>query len=311
MNEDVAIPTLRQIRAAMAAGGSAPTRRFGQNFLTDAALLQRIVADAEVGEGDLVLEVGPGPGALTAALLRAGGRVVAVEIDAAMIAVLQQLVGAHPRLSVLQDDILAERPAPSAAVRERLRDWGQAGDPPRFTLVANLPYQVASTLLVDLWWHHPPRRAMVTIQREVAERLAARPGTEAYGPLAVMMQLRASVTITRRLAPGAFWPAPKVESACVRLDPIATDPRLQRINSGALSRTAHGVFHARRKQVLNSLQLAFPELTGEQLAAALAAAGIGATRRGEELGRDEILELALAMSPSVASRPSPGAHPFG
>lgn len=298
MSDPPPIPTLEDIRRHLAAASAAPAKRFGQNFLTDARLLAAMVEAAEVGSGDVVLEIGPGPGTLTAALLRAGASVVAIELDAAMRDLLRRLLG-HPRnLALLEGDVLAERPELPAVVRAALdgRPW---------RLVSNLPYQVASTLLVDLFASaQRPEVAVVTVQREVAERLRAGAGTEAYGPLSVMVQARAAVELLRVLPPGCFWPRPNVDSASVRLRPMRFDPPAP----DALGLAVHAAFHARRKGIRKSLDLglrteiADAGARARAIESALAAAGIDATARAESVDVAAHVRLARALSPSLRSQ---------
>lgn len=295
-----AIPSLPSIRGALEARGAKPSRRFGQNFLTDPTLLRRIVADAEVSEGDVVLEVGPGPGALTAALLQAGARVVAVEVDREMRALLAELLGSPAGLEVVPADILSASPALPEAVARALATAMDQSSRPRFLHVANLPYQVAATWLADLVWNSRLDRAVVTIQREVAERLVAAPGTAAYGPLSVMIQLAARATITRKLAPGAFWPAPKVESAVVRITPV--EGPVHGVELSILRETVRGLFFARRKRAARSLTHAFPGLTVAQSEDSLRAAGVDPARRGETLSPVEVVQLARALTEQGAAR---------
>ncbi len=295
---DPSIPKLPAIRAALAARGLSPRKRFGQNFLTDEAILGSMVRAADTKPGDVVLEIGPGPGTLTAALLRAGARVLAVEVDRDMVELLAALIGDHDRLEVHVGDALAERPAPPAAIRRRLEEMGGERG---FSFVANLPYQVAPTLIADLVWELPPRVSVVTVQDEVRERLAAKPGTREYGPLSVMVQLRASVEMMRRLGRHAFWPAPNVESACVRLIPREPDAALVDVPSKLIREVVRGVFHARRKSVRNSLELALAAtVPREVVQEALSAAGVDATRRGETLAPHEMVAVARALRRSIA-----------
>jgi 16S rRNA (adenine1518-N6/adenine1519-N6)-dimethyltransferase len=303
------VPTLPRIRAALEARGLRPDRRFGQNFLTDARLLGQLVDAAEVGPGDAVVEVGPGPGTLTAVLLARGVHVIAVEVDARMVEVLHDLLGSPERLTVVCEDALAgpgALPPGAQAALDRLPGRPAAGGARAWTLVANLPYAVASTLLVDLFWADaPPRRACVTVQREVAERMVARPGTRAYGPMGVLLQLAAAVEVLRRLPPGAFWPRPRVESACVRLAPAA---RPAGVDFALLRDVVRAAFHGRRKRLANSLEIAFRgRLERRDLERLLHEKNLGPNTRGELLAPMELAELARGLAPFVRG-PSSGAE---
>ena len=199
--------TLSEIRAELEARGIRPKHRFGQNFLHDQNQLRRLVAASGVTAGDLVLEVGPGTGTLTETMLDAGCEVVACEIDRDMAAIVRarnaHRMGRAPgMLTVVEADCLDGK---HAVGREVLR----ALDGRTFTLVANLPYQAATPLMATLLERHPECRGQfVTIQREVADRLMAGAGSDAYGPISVSMALLAHVEPVAVLGPGCFWPAP-------------------------------------------------------------------------------------------------------
>lgn len=190
-----------------------PARKaLGQHFLHDRSVLERIVAGAGVGPGQRVLEIGPGPGALTRALLAAGARVWAVEVDERMVGHLR--AQGLPDLRVLHADALA------VDYRELAREAGG-----RFRLVANLPYNISGPLLARLLSQRDAFDALtVMLQREVAERLVAGPGGRNRGGLSVLAQAFCEVRTVVRVAPGAFRPPPRVESRVVRLDVRAAPP---------------------------------------------------------------------------------------
>ncbi|MCC6679520.1 MAG: ribosomal RNA small subunit methyltransferase A [Phycisphaeraceae bacterium] len=229
--------TLRDIQNLLAAHGLRPKKRFGQNFLHDHHHLARILEAAEVSQGDLVVEVGPGTGTLSELLLQAGAKLIAVEVDRDLEPILWQRLGDAAKL--IFDDVLAGKHALSPMLLEAV------GDRP-FKLIANLPYQVASPLLVNLLLQTWMTAAVVMVQREVAERIMATPGGKDYGPLSVMVQATCNVRRVGVLTPTCFWPAPKIESAVIRLDrldqPYSRDLR-------ALSQLLHTLFSKRRKQL--------------------------------------------------------------
>ena len=238
--------TLSEIRAELEARGIRPKHRFGQNFLHDQNQLRRLVAASGVAAGDLVLEVGPGTGTLTETMLDAGCEVVACEIDRDMAAIVRarnaHRMGRAPgMLTVVEADCLDGK---HAVGREVLR----ALDGRSFTLVANLPYQAATPLMATLLERHPECRGQfVTIQREVADRLMAGAGSDAYGPISVSMALLAQVEPVAVLGPGCFWPAPKVTSAMVAVRPRPGPPPAEPWTefAGFVQR----VFGQRRKQL--------------------------------------------------------------
>jgi 16S rRNA (adenine1518-N6/adenine1519-N6)-dimethyltransferase len=230
--------TLSEIRAILAERGLQPRSRLGQHFLHDKNQLKRLVAAAQVNPGDLVLEVGPGTGTLTEALLAAGAEVVTCEIDRGLAAVIADRLGG--RVKLVEGDCLHRGRSLSPALIDALADRS-------FTLVANLPYQVASTLMGVLLVRHPQCRGQfVTIQKEVADRLRARPSTKDYGPLTVLVQALADVKRIANVAPSCFWPQPKVTSSMFALRPRAghgvEDP-------AALGAFVTRLFAARRKQL--------------------------------------------------------------
>ncbi len=237
--------TLTDIQNLLRTHGLLPKKRLGQNFLHDANHMDQVVAAARVGEGHVVLEVGAGTGSLSRRLLDAGARLVAVEIDADLEPILrQQLVEPFGgRVTLVIGDVLTGKHVISLVVLDALASIGAA----KFKLVANLPYNIASPLLVNLAVDHPGMTdAVVMVQREVAARLAAGPGTKVYGPLGVIVQAMCEVELIATLAPTCFWPNPQVESAVIRLTrrsrPLTADPA----RFGAF---IHNVFHTRRKQL--------------------------------------------------------------
>lgn len=231
--------TLAEIKAMLAARGLRPRHRFGQNFLVEPAHLRRLLEAAAVARGDLVLEVGPGTGTLTEELLAAGAEVVACEIDRDLAALLRERLGS--RIQLVEGDVLDGKRSLAGEVRRALGARS-------FRLVANLPYQVASPLLALLAGDESCRGSFVTVQREVADRLAAPPGGREYGPLSVAVQSRATVRRIADLAPGCFWPPPKVSSAMIAIEP-RTAPPVGPSEHDAFGRFVTSVFSRRRKQL--------------------------------------------------------------
>jgi 16S rRNA (adenine1518-N6/adenine1519-N6)-dimethyltransferase len=257
--------------------GLAADKRLGQHFLVDPAILARIAAAAAPLAGVTVVEVGPGPGGLTRALLATdAARVVAVETDPRCVAALEELVAAAGgRLEVVAGDALALDRRELAAAPT--------------AIVANLPYNIATELIVR-WLRAPAGlvRVVVLVQREVAARLAAAPGTAAYGRLSVLAQWAARVEGLFDLPPGAFRPPPKVHSRVVRLTPYAEPPVPARL--AALERVTAAAFGQRRKMLRSSLKS-----LGREPGALCAAAGIDPARRAETLTLAEFAALATAL----------------
>lgn len=234
--------TLSELRSMLDAHGLSPRKALGQNFLIDRNLGAKLVDEAGVGPGDLVLEVGPGAGALTELLLERGCEVVACEMDTGLAALLRdRFLERHgERFTLIEGDCLARKRELNPAIVGAI-----AGRP--FTLVANLPYNAASPLMAVLLTDFPNCRAQyVTIQKEVGERLAAKPGGKEYGPLTVIAQALATVRRVAVLPPECFWPRPGVTSAMLELkrrpDPLTDDP-------AALGALCHALFGQRRKQI--------------------------------------------------------------
>ena len=244
--------TLTDIKTLLASHGLHPKKRFGQNFLHDGNHMRRIMDAAAPGSGELILEVGPGTGALSERLLEAGANVLAVEIDPDMEPILRQrLAPFGDRFQLHIGDILESKHTLNPSVIELLNVPPQPPppnpQPPTFKLIANLPYNIASPLLVNLAVDHPGMStAVIMIQREVADRITAGPGGKDYGPLSVILQAMCEVDIVGTLSPACFWPAPKVGSAVVRLvrrvSPLTDDP-------AALSKLLQKLFQKRRKQI--------------------------------------------------------------
>lgn len=265
--------TLTDIKTLLAGHGLHPKKRFGQNFLHDGNHMARIMEAADLTEGGLVLEVGPGTGALSERLLDAGASLVAVEIDRDMEPILLERLSTHgDRFQLYIGDVLESKHRLATPVVEIL-------DGRPFKMIANLPYNIASPLLVNLAVDYPHMSAaVVMIQREVADRITAKPGGRDYGPLSVILQAMCEVDIVGTLTPECFWPRPKVASAVVRLvrrgTPLAEDPK-------GLSDLLQTLFQKRRKQLGAVLgrDRPFPE-------------GINADDRPESLSVEQFVELA-------------------
>ena len=213
--------TLTYLRGLFERRGIRPNRRHGQNFLIDLNTHDLIARSADIGTSDVVLEVGSGAGALTTLLAEKASAVVSVEIDPRMAQLTREAVAGLPNVRVLQMDALARKTAMNPEVLDNLRAGLAVGTDRRLKLVANLPYNVATPIVTNLLVHPElcPGLMVVTIQRELADRMLAEPGTEAYGALSVTVQALADAEIVRFLAPTVFWPRPKVESAIIRITP--------------------------------------------------------------------------------------------
>jgi 16S rRNA (adenine1518-N6/adenine1519-N6)-dimethyltransferase len=281
--------TKHQIEALLATAGARPLHRFGQNFMIDRNLV-RLVADAgEIAPGDLVIEVGPGTGTLTEELLERGPMVLAVEIDRNLAALLRERFADRPQFTLIEGDALAGKHALNRELLQQIQSARSRGQ--RTRLVANLPYNIASPLTIELLLCGVDLLAF-TVQKEVALRLRSKAGEEAYGPLSVVAQSLASVEVLRTLPPQAFWPAPTVESALVRLT------RQDRLGeeAAAFGQFVHAVFSYRRKTLRKALGEA-----GYAAETILAQSGLDPRRRPEELTPEEFFQLyRLAHPPQGA-----------
>jgi 16S rRNA (adenine1518-N6/adenine1519-N6)-dimethyltransferase len=263
------LQTLSEIRALLAERGLRPRRRFGQNFLHDKNQLRRLVDASGACAGDLVLEVGPGTGTLTEALVDAGAEVIASEIDNDLASIIEERLG--ERVTLVRGDCLARGRSLAPAIVEAL------GARP-FRLVANLPYQVASPLMITLLLDHPACTGQfVTIQKEVADRLLAPPGTKAYGPLGIIAQVLGTIEPIAVLPPSCFWPAPAVTSAMVAIRPR---PQGAVEHPHELARFITMLFGRRRKQLgaILGRDLAWPS-------------GVTAELRPEALSPEQLVAL--------------------
>lgn len=219
--------TKRQIQELLSSAGVAPNRRLGQHFLVDLNLMRLLVDAAQIGPRDVVLEVGAGTGSLTEALAERAGQVVSVELDRTLAGIVQSRLGSAGNLQLLHTDALSNKGAIAPAVvealavaREKIEEMGPIGDmtgEARVLLVSNLPYDVASPLMINLAKGPVTVDAMcVTVQKEVAERMTAPCGSKDYGTLSIFLQATGEIEMLRALPPSAFWPPPQVDSAIVR-----------------------------------------------------------------------------------------------
>jgi len=275
------IDPLPPLREVIASHGLSARKALGQNFLLDLNLTAKIARQAGDLTGCDVLEVGPGPGGLTRGLLSEGARrVVAIEKDARCLPVLDEIAAIYPgRLEVLNEDALAV-------------DWRAHLTPP-IKVVANLPYNVGTELLVR--WLTPPTwppawdSLTLMFQREVADRIVAQPGSKAYGRLAVLAQWRAEARIVMSLQPEAFTPPPKVRSAVVHLRALPA-PRFE-ADAAVLSRVVAKAFGQRRKMLRAALKGLTPDIEDR-----IVAAGLKPTDRAEQVPIEGFCALAREVS---------------
>lgn len=273
---------IRELRSRLAAAGYRPSRRLGQNLLVDENTARGIARDAQLAAGDRVLEVGPGAGALTQPLAELGVSLLAVEIDARLLQVVRERV-ADLGVEFVHADVLAKKGRLAPEVDRELPDGGA------WHLVSNLPYSISGPLLVVLSRRScRPRSMTVLVQREVAERLVAEPGSAAWGALSARLQVLYTARRTRDVPGHLFWPQPKVESSVVRLEERGDAPGAEQLQR--FDKLLEQVFGRRRQTLLRVLG----DALGDRDAARsrLESAGIDPGRRAETLSIEELGRLA-------------------
>lgn len=294
--------TLTEIRRMLEAAGLSPQKAFGQCFLVDHNMLSKLLELADVPAGLTVLEVGPGTGTLTEELLAAGAGVVACEIDHGMCRLLRQRLGGHAGFTLIEGDVLAGQHVLAPEVLNAL--------PQRTQLVSNLPYNIATSLIADCLaesWRQlrqpdPGRRLFermtFTVQREVADRLGAACGSDAYGPVGVMSALMGVLKPGPVVSPGSFWPRPNVESRMCRfdLDPVRA-ALLEDV--AVLQRLLAHAFGQRRKQIRSVSRRKGMDFPPEAVEASMASAGIDPSCRPERIEPCGFLAFANALARAV------------
>lgn len=263
-------------------------KKFGQNFLIDTHVLDKIIRSAEISKDDMVLEIGPGIGTMTQYLACAAGKVVAVEIDRALIPILEDTLEGYDNVRVINDDVLKVDIADLAGKEN-------GGRP--IKVVANLPYYITTPIIMGLFENHVPIKSItVMVQKEVAQRMQVGPGTKDYGALSLAVQYYAKPYIVANVPPNCFMPRPKVGSAVIRLERFEKPP-VQVTDERQMFQIIRASFNQRRKTLANGLKNS-PDLTfsKEQIEAAIDALGKGAGVRGEALTLEEFAELSNILS---------------
>ena len=247
-------------------------KRYGQHFLSDRNILQRIVRFADISPGDTVVEIGPGAGSLTRELAGVAGRVIALEIDNDLVPALKASVPSN--VEIIEGDAL-------------LADFNNLAGNDSFHIVGNLPYNVATSLL-KRFIDSRERILDVTVmlQKEVAERIRAAAGSPDYGPLSVLMQYYAKPVWGFTIPPGAFTPRPKVDSAVIRLEWKRQIP-----DAKDFTDFVHRAFGSRRKKLMNNLSVIYPNRSREETIAALNNAGVNPDARAETLTIEQFLRV--------------------
>ena len=289
--------------ALLRANGLEAKSKLGQNFLIDLNLMDIVIRSADLGREDAVLEVGTGTGSLTSRLVELAGAVVSAEIDPALYALAKRTVpGQGESVRLILSDILRTKNELNRVVTDAWVEAAKAAGATRLKLVANLPYAVAVPVMANLLVTGPvPALQVGMVQWEIAERLAAKPGEDAFGSISVLAQSVAKVSIVRKIPPKAFFPAPKVDSAIVRLESdaaarAALEARLAKPEGPKpMERWRNflrDLYCHRRKNIRGALASLPGQVLGKpEIDARLAAAGIDGNRRAETMGIEEHLRL--------------------
>ena len=268
-------------------------KKFGQNFLIDTHVLDKIIASAEITKDDFVLEIGPGIGTMTQYLAQAAGEVVAVEIDKNLIPILEDTLNGYENVSVINDDVLKV----DIEVLARERNDGKP-----IKVVANLPYYITTPIIMGLFEKHVPLKSItVMVQKEVADRMQVGPGTKDYGALSLAVQYYAKPYIVANVPPNCFMPRPKVGSVVIRLDRY-DEPPVKVKDERLMFKIIRASFNQRRKTLANGLNNS-PEISvsKEIITEAIESLGRGASVRGEALTLEEFAKLSDRISESSLS----------
>ena len=259
-------------------------KKFGQNFLIDTHVLDKIIRSAEITKDDFVLEIGPGIGTMTQYLACAAREVVAVEIDKALIPILEDTLSSYDNVTVINEDVLKL----DIIILAQERNGGKP-----IKVVANLPYYITTPIIMGLFESHVPVQSItVMVQKEVADRMQVGPGTKDYGALSLAVQYYAKPYIAANVPPNCFMPRPKVGSAVIRLE-CHEEPPVQVEDEKLMFRIIRASFNQRRKTLANGLKNS-PEisLSREGIEQAIAELGKGASVRGEALNLEEFAILS-------------------
>jgi 16S rRNA (adenine1518-N6/adenine1519-N6)-dimethyltransferase len=284
--------TLSYLQDKFRRAGLLPQIRFGQNFLIDLNLIDLIMRSADLTTKDVVLEIGTGMGSLTTKMALFAGSVITVEIDPMLAQLAQQELAPYSNVTMVQRDALRNKNNLDDEVLEAVRSKMRQVPGSRFKLVANLPYNVATPIISNLLQVDPlVDKMVVTIQKELAERIAAKPKTKDYSALSIWIQSQCEVEIVRTMPPHVFWPRPKVDSAILSITPNA-QLRSRIVDLEYFHQTVRALFFHRRKFLRGVVVSAMKDkLTKENVDQVLSEAGLDATSRAEEMPIEQIIDL--------------------
>lgn len=259
-------------------------KKFGQNFLIDPHVLSKIIKASDITKDDCVVEIGPGIGSVTQALLANAGKVISIEIDNQLIPILTEQFGHEEHFLLVHKDVL------KVDLHELLKEHAEGR---RIKVVANLPYYITTPIIMMLLENHLPIESItVMVQKEVADRMAAGPGNKQYGAITAAMQYYCTTSLVANVPHNCFMPRPNVDSAVIKLD-VYKEPPVQVENEKQFLKIIRAAFSQRRKTLLNTLasngELGLPK---DELKQMLDESGIGATTRGETLSIQEFARLS-------------------
>jgi 16S rRNA (adenine1518-N6/adenine1519-N6)-dimethyltransferase len=287
--------TLSYLTRRFEQAGLEPKTKYGQNFLVDLNLLDLLQSTARLDDHDVVLEIGTGMGSLTTRMAPKAAWVITVEIDTQLQQLARQELQAHPNVTMLQGDCLRNKNHLREDILDEVRQHLTGHPERRFKLVANLPYNVATPIVSNLLaCQLLPDRMVVTIQKELADRIVARPSTKDYSALSIWIQSQCDCRIVRYLPPSVFWPRPKVDSAIIELIP---NPQLRSriVDLDFFHRKVRALFFHRRKFLRSQLAIAFQdELDKSQIDRLLEEQQLEPQARAEQLSVEQILQLIEA-----------------
>jgi 16S rRNA (adenine1518-N6/adenine1519-N6)-dimethyltransferase len=277
-------------REVLSRHGLRPKHKLGQNFLVNRGVLDAIVKAVDATKNDLVLEIGPGIGTLTTAVAPTAGKVVAIELDRGLLPVLAETLAPYPHARVIHGDVM------QVDLAKLIQEERLSGE---VHVAANLPYYITTPILMRLLEERLPlSRIVVMVQKEVADRMVARPASKDYGALSVAIQYYTTPQVVVRVSRGSFLPAPEVESSVVQLT-VRTEPPVE-ADPTVLFRVVKAAFGQRRKTLNNALLSL--GIDKDRVAAVLGAAGVDGQRRGETLALEEFAAIARALTAEVDTK---------
>ena len=270
------------------------SKSLGQNFLTDKNIIDKIVEKSMIGKRDLVIEIGPGIGVLTAAAAEEAGKVIAIEIDRNLIPILKETLADFDNIEIINSDVLKTDLSAVLEQNEEINGQKREG----VKILGNLPYYITTPIIMKILEDRVPADSItIMLQKEVADRIKAVPGTKAYGALSVAVQYYCTVTHVVSAPKEIFVPQPKVDSAVIRLD-LRKEKPVSVFSEDAFFAVVKAGFGQRRKTLLNSLTGLYG-MSKEEIAGVMTAAGIDPVRRAETLNLQEFAVLANIIKPKI------------